>query len=129
MTGPSRIREKDLIEPVLKLISDYASEKEGLEISRIDELLRKRLTLSDLDKETLKGRRDDRFSQVVRNLVSHRTLERKGFAEYHKKYGGVKGGYVLTPKGAAFVESGESSQLDLFNRGPCTKEKQMPEIK
>jgi hypothetical protein len=114
MSGQSRIREKDLIEPVLKLIAEYGDDEKGLEISEIDHMLRKRMVLSDLDKETLKGRRDDRFSQVVRNLVSHRTLEKRGLAEYHKEYGSFKGSYVLTARGKAFVQSGEEDQMDLF---------------
>ena len=111
----SRIRERDLVEPVLKLISDYGDEYGGLDMTRLDKLLRERLTLSDEDREILKARKDDRFSQVVRNLVSHRTLERKGLAVYRNTGTYKRGAYYLTPKGAALVGGTYKFQLqDLF---------------
>ncbi|WP_349360206.1 hypothetical protein [Stappia sp.] len=98
-----RIRESDLIEPVLKIIAKYGDNNEGLDITKIDELLRKILPISDEDKKILKGRKDDRFSQIVRNLVSHRTLERHGLAHYQKTSTYRRGAYYLTRKGASMV--------------------------
>lgn len=100
-----RIREPDLIEPVLKLIAEHGDEYGGLDVTKIDALLRRQLSLSDEDLQTLKGRKDDRFSQVVRNLVSHRTLERHGVAEYRRTGMYRRGAYYLTAKGAALVAS------------------------
>lgn len=111
-----RIREPDLIEPVLKLISEHGDEYGGLDVTKIDELLRQQLILSDEDKQILKGRKDDRFSQVVRNLVSHRTLERHGVAEYRKTGMYRRGAYYLTPKGASMVGAKSMPrQLGLFD--------------
>lgn len=112
-----RIRERDLIEPVLKLIAEFGSDEEGLDVTRLDPLLRSRLKLSSGDMEMLKDRGDDRFSQVVRNLVSHRTLERAGLAEYRRRQGNRRGAYVLTPKGRARLLKPESPQQgDLFEQ-------------
>jgi uncharacterized protein (DUF1684 family) len=111
----SRIRERDLIEPVLNLIAKYATDIDGLDITKIDELLRSRMKLSDEDKEILKGRKDDKFSQVVRNLVSHRTLERQGLAEYINDGRHKRGAYFLTKKGAARASINNTLlQGDLF---------------
>lgn len=115
MGNESRIRERDLILPALKLIADYADPEAGLSVTEITQKLRGILRLSEADLAILTGRKDDRFSQVVRNLVSHRTLEKEGLAEYKK--GGVfgRGSYRLTPKGRILIEY-EQDQLDLFNK-------------
>ncbi|HAT86950.1 MAG TPA: hypothetical protein DCS30_14000 [Rhizobiales bacterium] len=112
-----RIRERDLVDPVLKLIHEHGDEHGGLDVTRLDQLLRQRLTLSDADKMMLKGRKDDRFSQVVRNLVSHRTLEKDGLAEYLNTGTYKRGAYYLTPKGAARIGRTlrDSQQPDLFD--------------
>lgn len=96
-----RTREKNLIRPVLELISTHGDDEGGLDVTQLDRLLRNRLTLTDIDKEPLKGRKDDRFSQAVRNLVSHRTLERQGLAEYRDTGRYRRGAYYLTPTGKA----------------------------
>ncbi len=96
-----RIKERDLIEPVLQLIADHRDKFGGLDITSIDKLLRHKLSLSEEDKTILKGRKDDRFSQVVRNLVSHRTLEKTGMAEYKNDGTYKRGAYYLTYKGEA----------------------------
>lgn len=119
-----RVREKDLIEPVLQLIADHRDKYGGLDISSIDRLLRQKLSLSTEDKVILKRRKDDRFSQVVRNLVSHRTLEKSGLAEYKNDGTYKRGAYYLTPKGEAKMNKIPIfKQADLFE----TKETKMNE--
>lgn len=112
-----RIKEKDLVEPTLKLIATHCDEYGGLDVTIIDKLLREMVELSDEDKQILAGRKDDRFSQVVRNLVSHRTLEKNGYAEYRRMKFYKRGAYFLTPKGAVFVKStATQEQPDLFRK-------------
>lgn len=111
---PQRVRERDLIIPVLRLIAELGYADIGLSISQIDNELRRRMELSDADREILKDRKDDRFSQIVRNLVSHRSLERTGLAEYRRGGQFGNGAYVLTPKGQAIVGGGREIQLNLF---------------
>ncbi|WP_156798378.1 hypothetical protein [Ahrensia sp. R2A130] len=110
-----RISERDLVFPVLRLIAEFGDEEGGLDISQITHLLRQRLVLSVEDRAILSGRKDDRFSQVVRNLVSHRTLQRKGYATYEKDYRFRRGALFLTDLGAAEIGvTLKPRQPDLF---------------
>ncbi|NGO51972.1 hypothetical protein [Allomesorhizobium camelthorni] len=61
--------------------------------------LREQIEPTEEDQEKLQGRKDDRLSQVIRNLVSHRTLERRGLATYYKDPRTGRGRYRLTPMG------------------------------
>ncbi len=61
--------------------------------------LRDQLEPTAEDREILQGRTDDRLSQVIRNLVSHRTLERRGLAIYYKNPITGRGHYRLTAMG------------------------------
>ena len=115
MNDEARVREKDLIQPVLELIGKYGDPDHGLEIAVISKKLRAVMVLTDDDRKILKGRKDDRFSQVVRNLVSHRTLEKEGLATYRLGGAVTKGSYVLTPKGKARLGNGKRTQLELFD--------------
>lgn len=113
-----RIKEKDLIKPVLRLIATHSDDYGGLDVTRIDMLLRKAMKLSEEDKQILQGRKDDRFSQVVRNLVSHRTLEKDGCAEYRRVRLYKRGAYFLTGKGAALLGCAlPKRQKELFGEG------------
>jgi predicted HNH restriction endonuclease len=61
------------------------------------------------DAEILTGRNDTYFSQKVRNLVSHRTLEKKGLATYTKVEG--SGVHQITQEGVNYIEK----NLDSFD--------------
>lgn len=112
----NRTREGDLIDPVLRLILKHRDESGGLDITKIDRLLREQIALTEIDKTILKGRKDDKFSQVVRNLVSHRTLERDGLAEYRNDGTFKRGAYYLTIKGAVRIGGTTTiRQPDLFD--------------
>lgn len=98
-----RIREKDLIIPTLQLA---ASRPDG--VITTSDLIKK---LGDIfepkgeDAEILDGRQDSRFSQIVRNLVSHKnsstSIFSKGYATYHKlpKDGSIR----ITDEGRKFI--------------------------
>lgn len=103
MVNDVRIREKDLVIPALQLIAEFGDQEFGLEISVLVKKLREPLVPSPEDLEILKGRKDDRLSQVIRNLVSHRTLEKKGLAKYRKGSAYTRGSYVLTKLGHASI--------------------------
>lgn len=72
--------ESDLIIPALNYL--LLHKETGLKTSELIILLSKELEISGRDSEILAGRSDTYFSQKVRNLVSHRTLENKGLASY-----------------------------------------------
>ncbi|MBU0634820.1 MAG: HNH endonuclease [Candidatus Omnitrophica bacterium] len=97
MSGGERIAERELMLPALFLID-----------------LRKSLTTSDLiaelthlmhpsgeDAKILNGRKDTKFSQKVRNLVSHHTLERLGYATYQRIRG--NGIFQITETGKGYL--------------------------
>ena len=71
--------ESDLIVPALAII---AAHPEGIGTTELSSLLRRQLNPSGEDLEPLLNRADDKFSQKVRNLKSHNSLEGTGLAIY-----------------------------------------------
>lgn len=94
-----RTRERDLIVPALRILAEYAHPERGMTTAELADRLRGQITPTAEDLEMLTNRKDDRLSQVIRNLVSHRTLERRGLAVYHKGAIDGLGYYKLTPMG------------------------------
>lgn len=68
--------EPELVLPALEVISVG-----GVGTTEIIAALRDRLKPSGADLKILKNRNDDHFSQKVRNLVSHNTLEKRDLQE------------------------------------------------
>lgn len=91
----SRITESELVLPALFLMSMQRDGKisTSLLIKKLQELLKP----SDEDLRILSGRNDTYFSQIVRNLKSHSTFERYGYAE------SISGGFRITSEGRRFV--------------------------
>lgn len=75
MNNQSIITEAELIDPAIQIIKDYG--KNGISTSDLIKELRLILKPSGEDTKQLKGRSDDKFSQKVRNLKSHRKLEKQ----------------------------------------------------
>lgn len=98
-----RIREVDLILPALQVLADSEHLPLGVSTQDLARQLRARIVPTAEDLERLQGRKDDRLSQVIRNLVSHRTLERRGLATYSKNERDGRGYYKLTPMGLVTV--------------------------
>ena len=73
----TRISETDLILPTLFLLKHS---KSGLSTTQLNPMLRDLLHPSREDLAILKDRKDTRFDQIVRNLVSHKALSRRGLA-------------------------------------------------
>lgn len=91
--------ESDLIIPTLNYL--LLNKQTGLTTSQLIILLSDELEISGKDAEILTGRSDTYFSQKVRNLVSHRTLEDKGLASYKKV--GRDGLHKITEKGEKYL--------------------------
>lgn len=93
-----RIRERDLYIPALR-----AAEAEGgyIATSELIGILIKEFEPEGEDAIILDGRNDSRFSQIVRNIVSHResstSIFFKGLAEY------TGDGIKITEKGRLFL--------------------------
>ncbi len=96
------ITEGDLVVPTILILAKQASLDEGVSISELDPFLRSVLNPAGHDLEIIENRKDDYFSQKVRNLVSHRKLDKLGLAIYRKIWG--EGRYFITQKGKLFAD-------------------------
>ncbi len=67
--GSRRVTEADLTVPALQVIRDQPDGR--ITTTKLISELRKVMNLSPGDEEKLEGRRDDHFSQIVRNIKSH----------------------------------------------------------
>ncbi|MCV0394125.1 MAG: hypothetical protein K5872_22870 [Rhizobiaceae bacterium] len=65
-----RIGEADIRKEVLKIVD--AQPNKEISTTKLIAELRKHVPLSPEDEERLEGRNDDRFSQIVRNIKSHK---------------------------------------------------------
>ena len=83
-----RITETELILPSLYLMS---LNNGVISTSELIQKLRDIMKPTGEDLAILSGRKDDKFSQKVRNLRAHSTFERFGYAKYH---GAPRDGYV-----------------------------------
>ena len=97
-----RIRESELIIPTLILL---ATRPDGVATTRdIIRHMKDWFQPTGEDAETLKGRKDSRFSQVVRNMISHRkdagSFIRNGYAEYLSDLRGLR----ITDKGRKLLK-------------------------
>ncbi|MER9433234.1 hypothetical protein [Mesorhizobium sp. M0408] len=67
---PGRIGEADIGPDVIAIID--AEPHREITTTKLIAELRNRIPLSAEDEEQLNGRNDDRFSQIVRNIKSHK---------------------------------------------------------
>ena len=88
MSAAKRITETELVLPSLYLMTLQGG---AITTSELISKLRSIMKPTGEDLDILSGRSDDKFSQKVRNLKSHETFERYGYANYK---GGAKTGYV-----------------------------------
>lgn len=105
--------ESDLIVPTLVLL--LANKDVGLNTSQLIDALMSELDLSLEDLRILKDRNDTHFSQKVRNLISHDTLEKKGLATY-EKFGRV-GTLKITPLGERYILENATNYDFVMNNG------------
>jgi len=100
MTNYSEI---DLVPAAVEIIKTW---KEGIDTQNLVKELRKKLKPSGADIIILANRNDDKFSQKVRNLKSHKTLEKKDLVIFKKNK------FFLTTKGEIFIEE-KKNKLNL----------------
>lgn len=96
MAMAGRIPESALVLPALECIYEAGGK---LSTAGLIDRLEKRFQPEGEDLEILDGRADTKFSQKVRNLKSHKTLEKAGYAIE------VDDGFELTDAGRTLVES------------------------
>ncbi len=100
--------EPDLVIPALQII---AAHPDGIGTSELSLLLRRQLKPTGDDLVMLAGRHDDKFSQKVRNLKSHDTLEKRGLASF------IVGLYHITPAGRDLASEGSEVFQSLRDQG------------
>lgn len=92
-----RIPEDELIVPALELLEEAPNGQ--MATSDIIAELIERFRPQGEDAQILDGRHDTKFSQKVRNLKSHKTLLKLGYAEE------IQGGFRITEAGRKRLES------------------------
>jgi transcriptional regulator with XRE-family HTH domain len=100
-----RIKERDTYVPVLKFLDDTP---DGfMKTADLIKALEAYFAPKGEDAEILKDRSDTKFSQIVRNIVSHRdsaqNLIGAGWAEYNKPTRGLR----ITPAGRFHLQAEE----------------------
>ena len=95
--------EPELVIPALKYIRDNPG---GVPTSQLITHLTDVLRPDGYDIKILSGRRDTHFSQKVRNLTSHGTLEKRRLAKYRKV--GRRGIWEITLEGLRYLEDIET---------------------
>lgn len=96
-----RIREKDLVVPSLQIA---ASRSDGfISTSELILALEEIFNPDGEDAQILEGRLDTKFSQKVRNLVSHRNTRTSMFEMGYAVYDDSKGGIIITDAGRDFL--------------------------
>lgn len=99
MPSNRRISERELVVPALRTINSRDRTTTSDLIKKLTGLLKP----TGKDAELLKNRKDTKFSQKVRNLVSHRTLVNFGYATYRRiKRNGL---HKITKKGQRYLRT------------------------
>lgn len=108
--------EAELVVPALEVIRDNAE----ISTSKLIKELTARMQPTGKDAEIISGRKDTYFSQKVRNLKSHDTLQKKDVATY------IDGKWYITPKGRTYLEENSSIAESMREQGfnPKTIEKE-----
>lgn len=103
----TRITESQLVLPALYLLSK--SNNGFISTSNLINGLTQIMHPTGIDAEILSGRNDTYFSQKVRNLKSHDTLQRQGYATNHND------GFMITQSGINYVVTHIDALSYLFN--------------
>ena len=104
-----RITESELVLPSLYLMS--LSPTGTISTTELIRLLTQIMKPQGLDAQILNNRSDTYFSQKVRNLKSHDTLTKYGYAQYRD------GSYYITEKGKQLVLNNKSSIQYILSSG------------
>jgi hypothetical protein len=101
------IREFELILPALEVLAAGEFVHQGASVRDLIPHLRAALRPEGRDTEPMAKRGDDYFSQKVRNLMCHRTLEKQGLATFVE--GEPLGRLRITDKGRTLLRLAQAS--------------------
>jgi hypothetical protein len=90
------LSENQLIVPAL--IAMLNSHNGEIQTSDLIDQISRQFALDNQDLSPLLNRNDEKYTQIVRNLKSHKTFLKKGLAEE------IDGGFRLTAAGAAWLD-------------------------
>jgi hypothetical protein len=93
----SRVSESDLLIPTLRKLAAQPNGK--MSTSRLILELELMFEPSGDDAKIIRGRRDTHFSQIVRNMVSHKTVPGNIIAEGFAIHLGLRNGMEITESG------------------------------
>ncbi|WP_217363037.1 helix-turn-helix transcriptional regulator [Roseicella sp. DB1501] len=99
-----RIREQDVYLPALQILN--AADGGFLRTSDLIKALENHFAPEGADAEILTGRSDTRFSQIVRNIVSHREVPGNILCDGLAEYDGKRRGLRITEAGRKRASSG-----------------------
>ena len=91
------LSENQLIIPAL--IAMFNSENFEIKTTDLINHIENQFRLDAQDLSPLVNRNDEKYTQIVRNLKSHKTLRKLGYAEE------IDGGFRITPTGVNWLES------------------------
>ena len=94
-TKPNRVSESDLTDAALIVVR--AQPNQQITTTKLIGELRKVVKLGPEDEEILEGRKDDHFSQIVRNIKSHKTTPGNLLCEGYLE--GIPRGFRITHAG------------------------------
>ena len=77
-----KVTDYNLIAPALSVIN--LEKNNTISTSKLIDNLKKKSIISETEKIILKNRSDDKFSQKIRNLISHKVLEKYNLAKSSK---------------------------------------------
>lgn len=98
-----RISEEQLILPSLYLMD--ISPNKTISTTNMKDKLTNIFKPTGIDNQLISGRSDTHFTQKVRNLKSHNTLENFGYATYNNRQQGERSGsFTLTQSGKEFLD-------------------------
>ncbi|MBC8333969.1 MAG: hypothetical protein ISR59_08360 [Anaerolineales bacterium] len=109
-----RISEADLILPALFVISENPGITTSILLQKLNQILKP----TGEDAEILSGRSDTKFSQIVRNIRSHKTLENMEYVTYSSGESRRTGGnFNITAKGQVFLDNNQEIVDNLLLHG------------
>lgn len=97
-----RIRERHLTIPVLQALAEQPTGE--MMTSELIKKLSVRCNPTGADAEILTNRNDTRFSQIVRNIVSHKTARGNPIADGFIEYLGKSRGLRITSAGLDYLK-------------------------
>ena len=107
----TRISERDLVLPALYVIQ----KQPGITTAELIDELRNIFNPTGEDAKILHGRSDDKFSQIVRNLVSHHTLDQRLGYTILGESEITTSGHKLSEKGISYLQVNLSSLENLLS--------------